>query len=126
MCGEFHSGSLTRIDIERRLAKRVRAARVLSGLTLQKTAAILGISTQQMHKYETGTNRIHARMLWEIASLLEIPIDEFFTDKFLLIDDSEIDLIDRAATLLQSTSLISDNNLISILLHLSFALSSEG
>jgi transcriptional regulator with XRE-family HTH domain len=48
------------------------------GLTQQELAARLRVSYQQMHKYETGLNRISAGRLFQIAQVLEVPTSFFF------------------------------------------------
>ena len=41
---------------------------------------MIGLTFQQIQKYENGTNRISASRLWDIAVLLEVPISFFFED----------------------------------------------
>ena len=47
-------------------------------MTQQKLAEMVGIKFQQIQKYETGTNRVSASRLWDIAQSLEVPISFFF------------------------------------------------
>jgi transcriptional regulator with XRE-family HTH domain len=63
-------------DIE--VGRRVRAFRLQKGLSQEKLADQLGVTFQQVQKYEKGTNRIAAGRLQRIAEILEIPITEFF------------------------------------------------
>ncbi len=74
------------MDDLRRLARRVddhvgsriRLRRTLLGMTQEQLAAALAISYQQVQKYETGTNRVSAGRLFEIAERLGIEINYFF------------------------------------------------
>ena len=48
------------------------------GVTQQQLAERVGIKFQQIQKYETGTNRISASRMWDMALALEVPIAFFF------------------------------------------------
>ncbi|PKP79812.1 MAG: hypothetical protein CVT79_17905 [Alphaproteobacteria bacterium HGW-Alphaproteobacteria-18] len=56
----------------------VRRLRTDAGLTLSALAEAIGISHQQLHKYESGTNRMSAGMLFEFARLFTLPVDALF------------------------------------------------
>ncbi len=56
----------------------VRRLRVESGITLAEMAEALGISHQQLQKYETGANRVSAGMLYELSRYFVMPIDALF------------------------------------------------
>lgn len=56
----------------------VRRLRLEYGTTLAEMAAALGISHQQLQKYETGANRISAGMLYELARYFVIPVTQLF------------------------------------------------
>jgi transcriptional regulator with XRE-family HTH domain len=64
-------------DVE--VGRRVRAFRLQKGLSQEKLADQLGVTFQQVQKYEKGTNRIAAGRLQRIAEILGIPIMEFFS-----------------------------------------------
>jgi transcriptional regulator with XRE-family HTH domain len=57
---------------------RVRLRRRILGLTQEKLADTIGVTFQQVQKYERGTNRISASKLFEIARTLGAPIPYFF------------------------------------------------
>lgn len=59
---------------------RVRMCRTLKGLSQQKLAASLGLTFQQVQKYERGANRISASRLWEMGQILDVPVSHFFED----------------------------------------------
>ena len=65
---------------DRLIAKRVRLARRLRGLTQKAVGHALGKSFQQIQKYENGHNRISAGTLAQIAQILDFPISYFFKD----------------------------------------------
>jgi len=48
------------------------------GMTQQKLGDSVGIKFQQIQKYETGTNRISASRMWDIAASMEVPVSFFF------------------------------------------------
>ncbi len=48
------------------------------GMTQQKLGDTVGIKFQQIQKYETGTNRISASRIWDIAAAMEVPVSFFF------------------------------------------------
>ena len=47
-------------------------------MTQQQLGEVVGIRFQQIQKYETGTNRISASRLWDIATALEVSVSYFF------------------------------------------------
>jgi len=59
---------------------RVRTRRLLIGMNQETLARGLGLTFQQVQKYEGGANRISASRLSQIADLLGVPISYFFTD----------------------------------------------
>lgn len=60
------------------LGERIRRRRTELGKTQEELGSGLGISYQQIQKYETGANRISAARLFEIAGALETDIGYFF------------------------------------------------
>ncbi|RMD88129.1 MAG: XRE family transcriptional regulator [Alphaproteobacteria bacterium] len=66
--------------IDAQVGARVRAARTLAGLSQQEFARRLGISFQQLQKYETGADRISASRLYRMAVILDMSVDDFFVD----------------------------------------------
>lgn len=57
---------------------RVRLRRKQMGLSQERLAEGLGLTFQQVQKYERGSNRISASKLFEISKLLEVPVAYFF------------------------------------------------
>lgn len=66
------------IDVH--VGHRLRLRRVLLGLSQQRLANCLGLSFQQVQKYEKGTNRVAAGRLHELAQILDVPVGFFFED----------------------------------------------
>lgn len=66
--------------INQSIGSKLRMLRTLSDKSQQDIASALGISFQQLHKYETGVDRISAARLYQVASYLGVDIDTFFAD----------------------------------------------
>jgi transcriptional regulator with XRE-family HTH domain len=64
--------------VDRYVGSRVRMRRVLLGLSQEKLGTALGVTFQQVQKYEKGTNRIGASRLQEISKQLQVPPSFFF------------------------------------------------
>lgn len=65
-------------EIDVHVSKRLRARRMLLGLTQEGLAKHLGVAFAQVQKYENGTNRISASRLYTLANLLDCSMDYFF------------------------------------------------
>jgi transcriptional regulator with XRE-family HTH domain len=66
------------IDIH--VGSRVRLRRMMLGMSQERLGESLGITFQQIQKYEKGTNRIGASRLQHIARVLTVPVSFFFED----------------------------------------------
>jgi transcriptional regulator with XRE-family HTH domain len=64
------------IDIQ--VGNRVRIRRMLIGMSQEKLGDMLGLTFQQVQKYEKGVNRIGAGRLFEVARILNVPVDFFY------------------------------------------------
>ena len=67
-------------DVDVRLGGQIRAARRGRGWTQESLAEALGLTFQQVQKYETGANRVNATRLQQIACLLNLPFASFFPE----------------------------------------------
>lgn len=65
---------------------KIRYYRTLKGYSLKHLAALLGISAQQLQKYEKGINRITIERLNTICSVLDVPLHQFLQTKNTLED----------------------------------------
>jgi transcriptional regulator with XRE-family HTH domain len=63
---------------DKHVGGRVRMRRLMVGISQGRLGDALGVSFQQVQKYEKGTNRISASRLQQIADILEAPISFFF------------------------------------------------
>lgn len=59
---------------------RVRLRRTLMGMSQERLGEALGLTFQQVQKYERGVNRIGASRLFDLARVLDVPIGFFFDD----------------------------------------------
>lgn len=69
------------IDVH--VGSRVRLRRMLVGMSQEKLGVQMGLTFQQIQKYEKGTNRIGASRLYQISRILEVPIQFFFEEASL-------------------------------------------
>lgn len=66
--------------VDTHVGSRLKYRRVERGLSQEKLGESLGLTFQQIQKYEKGSNRIGASRLYEIAQVLEVPVQFFFED----------------------------------------------
>jgi transcriptional regulator with XRE-family HTH domain len=64
--------------IDKHVGSRVRMRRMMIDMSQEKLGERLGITFQQIQKYEKGTNRIGASRLQQIATVLSVPVGFFF------------------------------------------------
>src|SRR5215208_5898064 len=64
--------------VDRHVGLRIRMRRKEIGVSQERLAEALGITFQQVQKYERGANRVSASKLWEIASALRTPVAYFY------------------------------------------------
>jgi transcriptional regulator with XRE-family HTH domain len=66
--------------IDVRVGQRIRQRRILLGMSQEKLGTAVGLTFQQIQKYERGSNRIGASRLYEFAKVLDVPVPYFFTE----------------------------------------------
>ena len=76
--GRTPEGEPNPVDIH--VGNRIRLRRTLLGLSQEQLARMLGLTFQQVQKYERAINRVGASRLWDIGKVLEVPIDFFYQD----------------------------------------------
>ena len=64
--------------VDKYVGSRVRMRRIMLGMSQEKLGDSLGLTFQQVQKYEKGTNRIGASRLQHIADVLQVPVSFFF------------------------------------------------
>jgi len=75
---EKESGGFTASEIDTIVGERIRRRRILTGQTQDQLGDALGVSYQQIQKYETGANRVSAGRLYLLAEKLEVSPAWFF------------------------------------------------
>ncbi len=65
-------------DVDKHVSRRMRERRQIMGVTQEGLADRLGITFQQVQKYEKGSNRMSAGRLLGVAEVLEVPVSYFF------------------------------------------------
>ena len=66
------------IDVH--VGARVRLRRTLLGMSQEKLGEAIGLTFQQVQKYERGANRIGASRLFDLSRILDVPVSFFFDD----------------------------------------------
>lgn len=66
------------IDVH--VGTRIRLRRTLLGMSQEKLGEALGLTFQQVQKYERGVNRVGASRLFDLSRVLDVPISFFFDD----------------------------------------------
>ena len=64
--------------IDKHVGARVRMRRMMLSMSQEKLGDALGLTFQQVQKYEKGTNRIGASRLQQISHILQVPVSFFF------------------------------------------------
>ncbi|MEA2907722.1 MAG: hypothetical protein QOG83_2428 [Alphaproteobacteria bacterium] len=64
--------------VDKHVGSRVRMRRMMLGMSQEKLGDALGLTFQQVQKYEKGTNRIGASRLQQISIILQVPVAFFF------------------------------------------------
>ena len=89
--------------VDKYVGSRVRGRRMALGISQTKLANVLGVSFQQVQKYEKGSNRISASKLLATSHMLERPVSYFFDgadevggrEKSLAPDDQQVSMESR-------------------------------
>ncbi len=66
--------------IDTHVGSRVRLRRMVLGMSQEKLGSLLGLTFQQVQKYEKGTNRIGASRLFRLAEVLDVPVSFFYDE----------------------------------------------
>ena len=76
--GRAPNGDPNPVDVH--IGKRLRMRREMLGFSQDKLASMLGLTFQQVQKYERGTNRIGGSRLWDISQILGVDISFFYQE----------------------------------------------
>jgi len=75
-----------RIITSKEIGEKIKKRRVKLGLSQEKLAYALGVTYQQVQRYENGTNRLNVENIQLIADILSLPVSHFFaSDKTLMV-----------------------------------------
>ena len=66
--------------IDAHVGTRIRLRRTLLGMSQERLGEALGLTFQQVQKYERGVNRVAASRLFDLSRVLDVPISFFFDD----------------------------------------------
>lgn len=66
------------IDVH--VGQRIKLRRSLKGMSQERLGELLGVTFQQIQKYERGANRLGSSRLYEVAQVLEMPVTWFFEE----------------------------------------------
>ena len=67
-------------EIDAHVGSRLRLRRLLLGISQEKLGVALGLTFQQIQKYERGANRVGASRLFDLSRTLDVPVSYFFSD----------------------------------------------
>ena len=78
--GQKGRRSSREVEIDEHVGSRIRTRRTLLGLSQEKLGEALGLTFQQLQKYERGSNRVGASRLYHISKILDVPVSYFYED----------------------------------------------
>lgn len=67
-------------DVDVHVGQRLRMRRTVLGISQEQLAANLGLTFQQVQKYENGSNRVSVSRLFQLGKILDVPISWFFEE----------------------------------------------
>jgi transcriptional regulator with XRE-family HTH domain len=76
--GRTPSGAPNPVDVH--VGGRVRLRRTLLGMSQEKLGEMIGLTFQQVQKYERGANRISCSRLFDLSRVLDVPVSFFYDD----------------------------------------------
>lgn len=82
--GRLPNGEANPIDVH--VGNRIRLRRLVLKLSQEKLADMLGITFQQVQKYEKGMNRVGSSRLWDLSKVLNVSVSFFFDEMTDLTD----------------------------------------
>jgi transcriptional regulator with XRE-family HTH domain len=81
-------------SIDRHVGNRVRMRRLMLGMSQEQLGEALGLTFQQVQKYEKGTNRVGASRIQQISEILQVPVSFLFDG--IRTDSSRVDDLSEA------------------------------
>ncbi len=102
--------NLSHHQVDLFVGAKLREFRTAHGMSQQSVASQIGVTFQQLQKYERGTNRISASKLWALAKIFRVGVSAFFEG--IDTDEEPAPLLDRAGeSMLRAYRRIEDPNL---------------
>ena len=89
-------------DADRHIGSQIKARRNAIGMSQEKLGEMLGLTFQQVQKYEKGMNRVGAGRLLDIGTILQVPVTYFYEG--LSTDRLKVSSEDKEASLLLATT----------------------
>jgi transcriptional regulator with XRE-family HTH domain len=89
------------------IGRKIKEYRKHCGLSQERLAELVGLSFQQIQKYESGVNRVNKDNLQSIANTLSVPVASFFEDQPI----EALPLSDQERKLLESFRSVKDGNI---------------
>lgn len=77
---------------DKHIGNRIKEIRQLQGMTLSDLGERVGVSSQQIQKYESGDSKISTDKLYKVADALEVRITSFFEPSDDLLSDTRLDI----------------------------------
>ncbi|MDR1494821.1 MAG: helix-turn-helix transcriptional regulator [Rickettsiales bacterium] len=77
---------MTITPIDKRIGSKLKARRNYLGITQSSLGSMLGVTFQQVQKYEKGINRISISKLKELSKILRVPVEHFLDDNDIIMD----------------------------------------
>ena len=93
--------------VDLRVAERIKTIRRARSVTREQLAGLIGVSLQQLVKYEQGTNRISASRMLDLANALDVDITEFFSSDAIATPSADPPLAEKESELLAAFRRIS-------------------
>jgi len=111
---------MSRINHNHIIGSKLRFHRIANGFTQQEIGERVGVTFQQVQKYERGANNISASMLYELAKVLNVPVTEFYRgiEEAEFAPDEVTSMTPVSAQMLKYYSQIQDSHVQNTLLNL--------
>lgn len=112
-------------SVDEHVGSRLRQIRTLMGYSQEKLADSVGITFQQVQKYENGANRVSAGRLYEFSRLLNVPVQYFFENLESKVSNTSLGMADNDQEGLEPPQNLLDSKETAELLRTYYQLNSE-
>jgi len=87
-----------RSSVDSRVGARIRLRRMIVGMSQERLGEAVGVTFQQVQKYERGASRVSAGRLYRLAEALGVPVSYFFDEAALVAGDGTSEPSERATS----------------------------